>query len=992
MKKKIIIAVLILAIALSVAFAFTVGAGADAAEPSLTIGGKSLVLGNSIYIRYMVAAEGVEDINEVSLLVWNEAQETYVKGTEKYEVKWVEGTTVNNDVTYYHFDFEDVAAKRLADDFYAVAYTKVGDKEYYSAPNKYSVLKYAYNMMGKLDKEASTTEGLIPMLEAMLEYGAKAQYYFGNYRTDRLANADFYQIKTVGGKLPDGFTDGLYLTGDKVTITADAPAEGYKFVGWKNNANNIVSTDATTTVEVEYYNDVYTAVYEEDIPDLTAIVGKWSGSENAYVVTNNYEFVIEADKIASAKYGTTVMNVTSVKFDGTTLTVNYTIDGVDAVKTMTFTYADGKLVCDAAAAGSALALEKMVTVSIDYGTSTQADKTVEVAYGNSYKLAKPSTFTGYNFIGWYINDVFVSATAAYTIPSVTEDTTAVAAWEIKTYNVKFYDQDYTVIKTLVVEYGGYISADDVPAAEEIVTKEGYTFSGNWATSKTSTTAVDIFAAIKNAKNYYPIMIDPQVPVSNLAGTWTGTETEDNSMPSLGVVNVITRDYTFVIDEEGNITVPTLVVTVDNGNGNITDPTTYTDAVVTDVTFNGDTLKLTVKYDGDFTKKTYSFTYDAEAGTLTKSTSFVLAKGTVEPEEPEEEPAPDLTAIVGKWIGTESLVSVEYEIVIEADKIVSAKYGTTVMNVTSVKFDGTTLTVNYTIEGAEDVRTIVFTYANDNLSTDSAAATGSLTLSKKVTVTLNYGEKGGSDKVTVYDYGKSLSKPSASWTGYNLVGWTLNGELVESFPITVTEDITLVAQWEVKVFDVIFWNQDYTVAIKTVKVKYGEYVAAEDIPNDPAAIVTVEGYEFAGTWRTSKTSSTVTDPLTKKITAKTNFYPNMIEPQVPVSNLAGTWTGTETVDNSYYDFIDIRTREYTIVIDAEGNITAVCVETIDDGEELTGPTTYAGEDIAVSDVTFNGDTLTISITWNTVAKKYTFTYDAEAGTLTKGKFVLTKAAE
>ena len=156
MKKKIIIAAIVLAIVLSVALAFTLGAGAASAEPSVSIGGKTLVLGNSIYIRYMVAAENV-DISNVSLLVWTESQDSYVKGTEKYEVKWVKGTTTNKGITYYHFDFQDVAAKRLTDNFYTVAYTKVGDTEYYSVPHKYSVLQFAYKTMGKLGGSASTT-------------------------------------------------------------------------------------------------------------------------------------------------------------------------------------------------------------------------------------------------------------------------------------------------------------------------------------------------------------------------------------------------------------------------------------------------------------------------------------------------------------------------------------------------------------------------------------------------------------------------------------------------------------------------------------------------------------------------------------------------------------------------------------------------------------------------------------------------------------------
>ena len=278
MKKKIIVAVLILAIALSVVLAFTLGTGAASADPALSIGGKSLILGNSIYLRYMVAAQNVANIEDVSLLVWNEPQDAFVKGTEKYEVKWVAGTTKRNGITYYHFEFQDVAAKRLADDFYAVVYTKVGDKEFYSAPNKYSVLQYAYNMMGKLDKAASTNTNLLNMLDAMLDYGATAQYYFDNYRTDRLANADFYQVKTVNGKLTDGFTDGLYLEGNLVTIIADAPTAGQKFVGWqKGSTGEIVSTEMTATVEVGTANETYTAVYG-DIETYTVTFVDYDGS------------------------------------------------------------------------------------------------------------------------------------------------------------------------------------------------------------------------------------------------------------------------------------------------------------------------------------------------------------------------------------------------------------------------------------------------------------------------------------------------------------------------------------------------------------------------------------------------------------------------------------------------------------------------------------------------------------------------------------------
>ena len=142
MKKKIIIAALVLAIALSVVLAFTVGAGADKAEPELMFAGKGLVMESSVNIRYIVGAQNVENINDVKVLVWTAPQESYIKGTEKYVVEYSGKTTSKDGVTYYYYEFDGVAAKMLATDFYAVVYTKVGDAEYYSAPDKYSVLIY----------------------------------------------------------------------------------------------------------------------------------------------------------------------------------------------------------------------------------------------------------------------------------------------------------------------------------------------------------------------------------------------------------------------------------------------------------------------------------------------------------------------------------------------------------------------------------------------------------------------------------------------------------------------------------------------------------------------------------------------------------------------------------------------------------------------------------------------------------------------------------
>ena len=247
--KKLLIPTL--ALILLCATIFCIGAAAEGSEPYANIPGHNLALEDSIHIIYYVDFQNVPAGAEKGVLIWTSPQSSYTYGTQN--AKLTKSTGVYS--SYLKYEFTDVAAKMMAQDIYAVAYIKDGNKITYSALDKYSVLQYAYN------KKSSS--GLGALLTKMLNYGAEAQTYF-NYKTDRMANGTYYQITVEGGTLTDGSTKGLYPAGAEVILTANAPEEGKQFANWTNAAGEAVGTEENLTVTVTAA-ETYTANYE-DIP------------------------------------------------------------------------------------------------------------------------------------------------------------------------------------------------------------------------------------------------------------------------------------------------------------------------------------------------------------------------------------------------------------------------------------------------------------------------------------------------------------------------------------------------------------------------------------------------------------------------------------------------------------------------------------------------------------------------------------------------------
>jgi len=236
MKRFIVIALTVMVI---IAGVFCLNIGAEGDEPSVVISGHNLTLENNIYIVYYLQAKNIPEGAEYGLLVWTEAQDEYTYANADYRIAPV-GTQTISGVIYDRFEYQNVAAKQMADNIYAMGYINDGENITYSALDKYSVLQYAANKIN-----TTTNAKLKALLKGMLDYGTAAQTYFG-YNMDRLSNATYYTVTVEGGTLSDGTMKGLYSTGKIVTFVADID----NFDHWENPAGEIIGIDKTLKIAV----------------------------------------------------------------------------------------------------------------------------------------------------------------------------------------------------------------------------------------------------------------------------------------------------------------------------------------------------------------------------------------------------------------------------------------------------------------------------------------------------------------------------------------------------------------------------------------------------------------------------------------------------------------------------------------------------------------------------------------------------------------------
>ena len=256
MKSRIIVTLVLVLMLLISASALVIGVAASGAEPTLEVRGGSLSLTSSIDMLFAVSYENIEDPENIELLVWvgNGVHiDSLEKGNEDYSLtteEYVNGNPAEGKL----YRFREMAAAEMTENVYVMAYYNGT----YSAPFKYSVVQYAYNMMNK----DTTEESLKLLLLDMLVYGAEAQRYFG-VNTDVLATDTFTEVTVIGGEFSDGMNTALCKVGSTVTLTAESTDE-LPYVIWTNEAGEqigvgesfeyTVPSSATTVTAILTFN------------------------------------------------------------------------------------------------------------------------------------------------------------------------------------------------------------------------------------------------------------------------------------------------------------------------------------------------------------------------------------------------------------------------------------------------------------------------------------------------------------------------------------------------------------------------------------------------------------------------------------------------------------------------------------------------------------------------------------------------------------------
>ncbi len=152
------------------------------------------------------------------------------------------------------------------------------------------------------------------------------------------------------------------------------------------------------------------------------------------------------------------------------------------------------------------------------------------------------------------------------------------------------------------------------------------------------------------------------------------------------------------------------------------------------------------------------------------------------------------------------------------------------------------------------------YLNNEKYNFETPVTENITLTAKwqpIKYTVTFESNGGSDvNSRQVDYGTTTTSPASRKTGYKLVGWKLNGETFDFANTLITEDITLVAEWE-------------KLCVVTFNSNGGSEVATQYIENNKYASfpqgVSKQYHNLVGWKLNGETFDFVNTPITEDIT-------------------------------------------------------------------------------------------------------------------------------
>ena len=331
---------------------------------------------------------------------------------------------------------------------------------------------------------------------------------------------------------------------------------------------------------------------------------------------------------------------------------------------------------------------------------------------------------------------------------------------------------------------------------------------------------------------------------------------------------------------------------------------------------------------------YTVTFDSKGGSAV--TSQAVSSVATEPDAPTRE-GYDFQY----WYTTDENVPYDFDTEVTGDLTLNAKWepkeytvefdtmgGTQIANQT-VAYGQCIPAVTTTLEGYD------FQYwytTNENTAFNvTTLITADITLHAKWKVkqyTITYNSDGGSAVASkTVDYNTVVNAPAnPTREGYNFEYWyTANQDTAFNFSTPITQDITLIAKWQIQIFAVTFMVEGSS--FDTKQVEYNKTVTAPEAP-------TKNGYNFIGWYTEGNELFDLTTPITQSVTLHAEYSEtkcvvtfvldgNVIDSQE--LNVNGKATAPELQAVEGYNFIgwctdEECTQNYDMNTEVTGNLT------------------------------------------------------------------------
>ncbi|MBQ9734561.1 MAG: leucine-rich repeat domain-containing protein [Clostridia bacterium] len=185
---------------------------------------------NNLTLNFYIPAEDLNKYDSFYLFVEQDIYANGIWGVQSFEIHKSELTSNG-----YKFVFTGIGAADAGNEIRATLYAQLGDVQYKSLVDVYSVKTYAYNRLAK-----STDSQFKTLLVDMLNYCSAAQVYFG-VNTDNLVNADLTEEQKALATTVDSTVADTSSTVALEGATAQIKAKSIVF-----NSN----------IEVKFYMDL----------------------------------------------------------------------------------------------------------------------------------------------------------------------------------------------------------------------------------------------------------------------------------------------------------------------------------------------------------------------------------------------------------------------------------------------------------------------------------------------------------------------------------------------------------------------------------------------------------------------------------------------------------------------------------------------------------------------------------------------------------------